>query len=791
MAEGEAPGSSLVAAALAAAQGSSGRLEKEGLGRRLSRLSARVEELKGEVCRMISERYVEFLPSMQNARELEKDIAELSSSVDQLKSMIETEVRQDLNVAIAEFTELKQQLERDTLILCVLKQLQEFDSALKQSSAMLSEKRYVPAARHLKKAQRCLKLMESRRGFELKILRALHIELVTQTENLLSVLGEVWQQLAQWTLPPSKEPGSLESTLQTELQLHRVLTGAEDVGISPTATSVLQGLAVLGELHYRFKVFGQLLLNYILKPLVCHPSLQPVLEGQSEGVTLRLESVGTPQGPPSPVEVFLKLRLVLEVLHKHLLAGPLDPCAEDESEVGPVLAEVLGEAIWKELSSCLTDHCLVHSIPNSSSKLGQYIEVIEATEQFEEALKNMRFLREGSTDLLTYARNVNRHFADKKCQDVIVAARQLMMAEIHNTVKVTPESSVALPQLPDSAESDDSGVLVPSKGLPLPGGDLEAKARLSPHTLSFPTCCISESVRDLVALACHTLKEASASTDQYSAQLFYLVRNIFYLFWDVVPMYHKEKLQKLPQLAAIHHNNCMYIAHQLLTLGHQLQGRLGGLLCNGTATFVDLVPVFRRLGAECFLAQMRGQKGELLERLSSARDFSTIDDEDSYAAANKAVRQVLHQLKRLGMVWQGILPVKVYCKAMGTLLNTALAEIIRRILLLEDISAENADRLHALCQILVAEGPRVFVPLPEEGQQNRPFQEEAPLCVPKWRAFQEIMLVLQASLQEIADRWADGKGPLAAEFSPSEVKNLIRALFQNTERRAAVLAKIK
>ena len=41
-----------------------------------------------------------------------------------------------------------------------------------------------------------------------------------------------------------------------------------------------------------------------------------------------------------------------------------------------------------------------------------------------------------------------------------------------------------------------------------------------------------------------------------------------------------------------------------------------------------------------FLAQMRAQKGELLERLSSARNFSNMDDEDNYSAASKAVRQV-------------------------------------------------------------------------------------------------------------------------------------------------------
>ena len=39
--------------------------------------------------------------------------------------------------------------------------------------------------------------------------------------------------------------------------------------------------------------------------------------------------------------------------------------------------------------------------------------------------------------------------------------------------------------------------------------------------------------------------------------------------------------------------------------------------------------------------------------------------------------------------------------------------------------------------------------------------------------------------------WGGGKGHLGMEFQAEQVKQLIRALFQNTERRAAVLAKIK
>ncbi|XP_066191075.1 centromere/kinetochore protein zw10 homolog isoform X2 [Sylvia atricapilla] len=781
-----APAGSLVAAVLA----HSGRLDKEHLGARVGRLSRRVEELKGEVCTMINKKYSEFLPSMQSAEDLVAQVEGLAKNIDLLKAGIENEVQRDLNVAVAEFTELKQQLERDTLVLSVLKKLQEFDTAIKECNSALLKKQYVTAAQQLEKARSSLRSLESRRGFELKILKALGTELTVQTQNIIYHLGEEWQKLIVWKLPPSKGSSSLEAVVLSELHLHTVPPQDEDTAVPPVA-AVLQALAVLGELHSKLKDFGQLLLQYILKPLISQPSsLQPVPEEQPDVFILRFRSQEFALDESSPMEVFDKIRLVFEVLHKHLLKVPVEQPGEGSKEGRVTLAELLGELIWEELSDCLIHNCLVNSIPTNSSKLEQYKEVIESTEEFEKALKKMHFLKEDTTALLKYACNVDSHFANKKCQDVIMAARNLMTSEIHNTVKITPESSITLPELPDPGSGDHLKMLIPSNSVHNGTVNLGSESRLSPFTLCLPTCRISSSVQQLVELAYHTLLEATASTDLCCVQLFDCVRNIFQLFYEVVPTYHRENLQKLPQLAAIHHNNCMYIAHHLLTLGHQFHYRGTGVLRNGAATFVDLVPGFRRLGMECFLAQMRVQKGEILERLSSARNFSNMDDEENYCAANKAIKQVLHQLRRLGMVWQDVLPVNVYCKAMGALLNTALAEIVTRIAALEDISAEDADRLYSLCRVMVEEGPQVFTPLLEE-DKNKKYQEEVPVYVHKWMTFKELMIILQANLQEIVDQWADGKGPLAEEFSAAEVKSLIRALFQNTERRAAALAKIK
>ncbi|KAG8519036.1 Centromere/kinetochore protein zw10 [Galemys pyrenaicus] len=755
----------------------SGRLEKEDLGTQISRLTRQVEEIKGEVCSLISKKYSEFLPSMQSAQDLVTQVDKLSDDIDLLKSRIEREVRRDLHVSTAEFTDLKHQLERDSVVLSLLKQLQEvsnfsstfsvlvFSTAIEEYNCALTERKYVSAAQRLEEAQKCLKLVKYRKCFDLKILKSLSMEFTIQKQNILYHLGEEWQKLIVWKFPLSKDTNNLESCLQTELHLCTEQSQKEEKTPVPPISSVLLAFSILGELHTKLKSFGQMLLKYILRPLTSCPSLSAMVDTQPNITIIRFESVVTDLEHPPPSEVFSKIRLVLDVLQKQLLDLPLNNDLENEKTSKITLAEMLGDMIWEDLSECLIKNCLVYSIPTNSSKLQQYEEIIQSTEEFENALKEMRFLKGDTTDLLKYARNVNCHFANKKCQDVIVTARNLMTSEIHNTVKITPDCKITVPDLPSPDEDNKLEVQKVSTSQYNKVMNLEPENTLDQHSFSLPTCCISESVKKLMELAYQTLLEATTSSDQ-------------------------ENLQKLPQLAAIHHNNCMYIAHHLLTLGHQFRLRLAPILCDGTTTFVDLVPGFRRLGTECFLAQMRAQKGELLERLSSARNFSNMDDEENYSAASKAVRQVLHQLKRLGIVWQDVLPVNIYCKTMGTLLNTAISEIIGRITALEDISTEDGDRLYSLCKTVMDEGPQVFAPLSEESK-NKKYQEEVPVYVPKWMSFKELMMMLQASLQEIGDRWADGKGPLAAAFSSSEVKALIRALFQNTERRAAALAKIK
>ena len=71
--------------------------------------------------------------------------------------------------------------------------------------------------------------------------------------------------------------------------------------------------------------------------------------------------------------------------------------------------------------------------------------------------------------------------------------------------------------------------------------------------------------------------------------------------------------------AALHHNNCMYLAHHLLTIGPQFQSQLRQDLSLVSVTFVDLVPKLRRLGTECFIRCLQKQRDGLTDCLANAK----------------------------------------------------------------------------------------------------------------------------------------------------------------------------
>lgn len=64
---------------------------------------------------------------------------------------------------------------------------------------------------------------------------------------------------------------------------------------------------------------------------------------------------------------------------------------------------------------------------------------------------------------------------------------------------------------------------------------------------------------------------------------------------------------------ALFHNNCMYLAHHLLTLAYEYKDKFSKNLQKMNLTFSDQVTIFREVGSQYFLEHMKYQKNIIFD----------------------------------------------------------------------------------------------------------------------------------------------------------------------------------
>lgn len=128
-------------------------------------------------------------------------------------------------------------------------------------------------------------------------------------------------------------------------------------------------------------------------------------------------------------------------------------------------------------------------------------------------------------------------------------------------------------------------------------------------------------------------------------------------------------------------------------------------------------------------------------------------------------------------VWQTILPTNLYNKTMAELLNVICSNFVNKVSAMEDISANLSTSLVELIKTIDEKSQALF--------------EADTSClsiVEDWQRLLHLQLILDGTLIEISQSWKSKQ--LSQSFSSDDVKRLIRALFQNTERRATALSSI-
>ncbi|XP_028399895.1 centromere/kinetochore protein zw10 homolog [Dendronephthya gigantea] len=743
----------------------SGRLEKEDLQTSVGKLSQKADDVKTQVYTLILKQYTDFMQSYNLTMEMNSKVQELSTEMNHLSEKIKGDIETQLQKANNMYTDLSEQLNETNLIINVLTKMCQIHDLMLELSVLKIRKDYCKISEVLERVK-CLLEDLPKSGTETKIFRILRAEYLTEQSEFLHTLNGLWDKCISWKTTTTPSWDNIDGHLKTKLTI-----STSDTTEIKLALQTLQSLKLLDE---KLSRFGKKFLQFIIRPIVIFPRLKPV---QSQNVETCVFSFSKDLSKSSKMGISTMLDRIGQTF-EHLSKAFVNrtfPDANDGQEEQS-LAGMLGEIIWKQLTEIIIKDCLEKCVPTTSSQLEKYEDTITTIAKFEMTLIATGFLAEGTETLQTYCKNVTTHFSNKKCQDLLFTAREMLKSNVsfHNSklVSIPDKNKPVSPLVDISGGNKDGGRKENERS---PGTPTENK--LSENMFHFPTCRVSECIPEFFNLVYGTLVEATESNKPGDVRLFYTARNMIELYRVVVPTYYEEDLRELPQMSALHYNNCMFLTHHLLTLGHQFRSKLPEPLNRGAATFVDMVSPMRNLGEKCFEDQLRKQSHILLDLLDSGGGLLDL----KVTLMEKSIRQVCYQVLKLSRVWKDILPENIYKSALGTLLNISLNRFLEDILKLEDISSDDSHSLHNLMGIFVDKCPEA-IQIPAE---------EMPETVKVWRKFLELRCIIDSSLQNIENRWSEGKGPLAQEFSCNEIRGLIRALFQNTDRRASVLGKIR
>ena len=303
----------------------------------------------------------------------------------------------------------------------------------------LENSNYVEASNSLKEIGALLDQPVMPIEGSIHILTALKKKYALQEQDIKNLVSESWSKVIKWTIPTTSAPSKNSKAAKKTVEL------SIDTKKKAVLTSAAQTLYLLDLLDGKLDIFAERFLQHVVKPLASNSKTKVVVSEDPFKVTVTYSSSNDKNSQVKPLDVFTNLCNVLTPLQQHFL-----DISVGSPDQGVTLMQKLGKQISADFIDIITKECLAPAIPSSQKDLQAFEEVVGFTKIFQKTLISLRFLGENDTRLTEFFGNVGSLFANKRCQEILEKARELMCSEIHNMVQVDadhPYSKDVLPPL--------------------------------------------------------------------------------------------------------------------------------------------------------------------------------------------------------------------------------------------------------------------------------------------------------------------------------------------------------
>lgn len=759
----------------------------------LDRIESRSEEIKDRVHKTVTKNYPQFLSIISGAN---GTVADVEAVARDLKSILdalgerreeggggqrqdggETEARLSFDLEICQLAADAEQLRRDgeerEQAIAVVQAIAELHETLQSTEREFLDGRLIEASGALCELRESLGLPADWTGDR---------DDQKARENQEKINPYTFLQDA-WVICYSKlisflEDLFLQSVVLDESTCELCVTpclpcGDSDSGVDIVEVelwTILAAMDNVGVLNMRLAKLGDILFKGVLEPILHDMQIEVVIGelvtsmSQQRKAVLSWKSCEYQSDIAGQKDVYSKLLKVFSFLRTNLLV-------ENDQWV-----QCLGRIIWPRLAEAIITKQLRKSVPNDIAELAEFQKSANVTAEFEACLGSAGLIPdwdETKGDRLSkFSSDVEVHFALKKKKHVLAKARYLLVQNDYTKFENNNEEIGTK----DSDENGDMSLLWAEK------------------------CAITYPAKQLLELMHKTLQDACMSTPQIAMELYHAARDAILLYRSIVPVmvgYISEghlhvagQLDSVHQVTALCHNDCFHIAHQLLLLKFQYSGALPSNV-QEVFTFVDLVPLFRRLGCDILEGHLHLIKLNLMEALNHANGFQFTDQKKHFDTANDALHQMMIVLTAVLKIWQPLLAASVCELAMGKLLEAVVGRLVNEVLAFEDISVEECGKLRKLMMLALESLSPLLGSASGDGDgadvtQSRDAAEK---LVPSWRKLARLTDLLDMSLRPITQSWESGD-LTSCGFSSEEVQKLIKAIFSETPLRTECLAQI-
>lgn len=693
----------------------------------IQEVKSRASQVQDELSDLVQQNYEEFKHFYSSILETSDQVEQVQRDFAKLSTQIEEETMVKLLESSGKRKEVSQKLEEVNQLVKVVSALSRVCVVLEDFHSLVKGGFLKEASQGVKDAWQVMSSLETLVP-SARIMSSLTSELTGCTAELHTHLAGELGKVFAWSASPAmpltaEEAGSVSLVLSC-----------------PSSPAVFDALSVLEKFRGHSTSLGLLINTRFVTPLMNLPQQKVVVK--SDDTHRATLSIAVCSSPRIKRTHFLSvLEDVVAIFQQVLQVVPPVHREEWAREIGLTVVPHLYDSAVKQL--------LTRLLPTSHKQLEDYLQLMVPAQQFEKRLVALGVVESDYCKLSLYVSQAESHFTSKQILEVLGRGRALLKQPLlasqqGRLFKITYETQ-------QSAE--------------------DAGCSLDALKSAFPECLISSSVKEFVDLIVSTLSAAPAG----DSQAVVTARRLVDLFLAVLPAAHGTLVNHNTRAATIFHNNCLYVADQLIHIGLRLHQQQGSAPCR---TFVDLIPVVRHTGEKVFLEAMLREKEGILECLKRSPGLAHCASEENQAAISKCLQQALTLTSEFSTTSEGTLPPSILIKSMGSLVDVTVAWLVEGVLELEDISADEADVQHGFATFVLSQGPGLV----GVSRQN------VPSYAAHWVKLEEVAFVLQANLQQITAFWC---GQKAKELTASDVRGMVRALFQNTDKRAAALAKIK